>query len=188
VIRVGRRLPNPVLSALHSGILPGGVHRILLVGDWSITAEYLVTMLRRAFPKAVFLLLSPISCHPPSEIAEVWAGEQSDPAIIGRARAVQFDLIVPLEPYGLVGDTRPDLERFALAIGARAVAVYETTYGMVRIATPTHLRYRLYVRPWVCRAFGAATLALVVAPLYLAYLMARCFGLWRGSPVTGREA
>ena len=185
---VRRQLPNPVLSALHPEILPGGVHRILLAGDWSITADYLVALLRQAFPKAVFLLLSPILIHPPAEIAEVWAGEQSDPATIARAQAVQFDLIVPLEPYGLMGDTRPDLERFALAIGARAVAVYEATYGMVRIATPMHLRYRLYARPWVCRAFGTVTLALVVAPLYLIYLMARCFGLWRGSPVMGREA
>ena len=177
---IRRRFPNPILAALHPGILPGGVRRILLVGEWSRAAAELLTTLRRPFPDAGMRILAQAPSHPPPGIAEVWTGCTTDPAVIALAQAARLDLIVPLEPYGLMGDTRPELERFALTAGAQAVAVYETTYGMVRIATRAHLRYRLYVRPWLCRAFGAATLALVVAPLYGVYLVARWVGLWRG--------
>lgn len=182
------RFPNPILAALHPGILPGGVRRILLVGEWSRTAEELLATLRRAFPDAGIRILARASSHPPAGIAEVWTGCTTDPAVIALAQAARLDLIVPLEPYGLMGDTRPELERFALTAGAQAVAVYETTYGMVRIATRAHLRYRLFVRPWLCRAFGAATLTLLVAPLYGVYILARRLGLWRGSPATEGEA
>lgn len=177
-----KRFPNPILSALHPGILPGGVRRILLVGVWSNTAEKLLVTLRRAFPEAGMRLLAPAPGRPPANIVEAWIGKPTDPAVIARARAARLDLIVPLEPYGLMGETRPELERFALAVGARAVTVYEATYGMIRIATRAHLRYRLYIRPWVCRAFGIATLAVLIAPLYGVYVLTRWLGLWRGSP------
>jgi len=174
------RFPNPILTALHPGILPGGVSRILLVGVWSSAAQELFAQLQRGFPDAWICLLTSASIPVQAGMAEVWIGERADPAIIARTREARIDLVVPLEPYGLVGDTRPELESFALMVGARAVAVHEATYGTVRIATRSHLRYRLYARPWVCRAFGAATLLLVVAPLYLVYMAARWLGLWRG--------
>lgn len=181
---IRRRFPNPILPALHPGILPRGVRRILLVGAWDATAADLLARLRRAFPEAGIFLLAPTPGPSPGGIAEVWIGSLEDPASLAHARSAALDLVVPVEPYGLMGEVRPDLERFALAAGARAVAVYETTYGTVRIATRGHLRCRLYLRPWACRAFGAATLALVVTPLYAVYLLARWFGLWRGGQAT----
>jgi hypothetical protein len=176
------RFPNPILAALHPGILPGGVSRVLLVGAWSSAARELLAQVRRGFPEARICLLTSAPLPVQAGVAEVWIGERTAPDVLARARQARIDLIVPLEPYGLAGDTRPELESFALAAGARAVAVHEATYGTVRIATRSHLRYRLYGRPWVCRAFGAATLLLVVAPLYLAYRAACRLGLWRGDP------
>lgn len=183
-MRIQRRFPNPVLGELYPGILPGGVSRILLVGEWSRSAEDLLAGLRRAFPEGCMRLLAPTPGRPPAGIVEVWTGRETDPEIITRACAARLDLVVPIQPYGLMGDTRPELERFALAAGTRAVAIYESTYGMVRIATRGHLRYRLYLRAWACRAFGAATLTLVVVPLYAVYLLARWFGLWRAVQAT----
>lgn len=185
---IRRRFPNPILAALHPGILPGGVRRILLVGEWDATAAGLLASLRRAFPEAGIFLLTPTPGPSPGGIAEMWIGSLADAASLARARAAALDFIVPVEPYGLMGDVRPDLERFALAAGARAVAVYETIYMTVRIATRGHLRYRVYLRPWACRAFGAATLAFVVAPLYGVYLVARWVGLWQGRPSVEDEA
>jgi hypothetical protein len=156
------------------------VSRILLVGSWSEAAPNLLAQLRQGFPGAWVCLLTPHPIPLQAGMAEVWAGRPADPEVVARVREARIDLIVPLEPYGLVGDTRPELESFALMTGARAVAVHEATYGTVRIATRSHLRYRLYVRPWICRAFGVATLLLVVAPLYLVYMAARWLGLWRG--------
>ncbi len=174
------RLPNPMLSMLHPRILPRGVARILLVGSWSNGAERLFGTLRRVFPDATVTVLAPATTRLPIGLQEMWIGDVTDSEVVARARRARFDLLAPLEPYGLMGETRPELERFALRIGARAVAVYETTYGTVRIATRAHLRYRVYLRPWVCRAFGAALLAIWVAPLYGVYLLARWLGLWRG--------
>jgi hypothetical protein len=188
VMRLRKRFPNPTLAALHPGILPGGVFRILLVGSWSKAAEDLLAQLQRAFPGAWVRLLTPVPISPPVGITEVWVGNQADPEVVARAQEARLDLVVPLEPYGLMGDARPELESFALAVAARAVAVYEITYGTVRIATRSHLRYRLYFRPWICRAFGAASLALIVTPLYLVYVLARFLGLWRGSPATEGES
>jgi len=180
-----RRFPNPVLSELHPGVLPGGIRQVLLVGEWSSDAADLLAVVRRAFPGAGLRLLSGASEGPLRELLETWKGALDDPAVIRRVRAARVDLLVPIEPYGLMGDVRPELERFALTTGARAVAVHEATYGMVRIATRSHLRYRLYLRPWACRVFGMATLACVMAPLYLAYVLAQAVGLW--SPLVGRE-
>ena len=173
-----RRFPNPILSELTPAILPGGVGQILLVGEWSSNAADLLTILRRAFPGASVRLLTGTTERAPMAPVETWTGRVDDPGAVRRVRASRVDLIVPLAPYGLMGDVRPDLEWFALKTGAQAVAVHESTYGMVRIATRNHLRYRLYVRPWACRVFGVTTLVLVVAPLYLGYLLARAGRWW----------
>jgi len=185
---IRRRLPNPILPALHPGILPGGVARIVFVGPWSTDAESVFATVRRGFPNAWVIWLAPKANPLPVEMSEVWAGDPTDPAVAARAREARLDLVVPFEPYDLMGDTRPELERFALLVGARAVAVYETTYGMVRIARRAHLRYRLYVRPWVCRVFGGATLTLLVAPLYGIYVVARWLRLWPSIPATEDRA
>lgn len=174
-----RRLPNPVLTALHPGVLPGGVGRILLVGHWSAAAEDILATLRRRFPDASITVLAPKLVHPTGSSVEAWEGNLTDPVMIARARRARFDLIFPIEPYGLMGETQPEFERFALAVGARAVAVYEATYGTVRVATRAHLRYRLYFRKLAWRAFGVATVVFLMVPLYIVYTVARWGGIWR---------
>jgi hypothetical protein len=116
----------------------------------------------------------------PGGVVEVWEGAMTDARILRRAREARWDLVVPIEPYDLMGSTRFDLERFALAAGARAVAVHEGTYGTVRVATRLHLRYRVRFRPWACRVFGGLTFLLLVVPLYAVYWTARSLGVWRG--------
>jgi hypothetical protein len=156
------------------------VRRIVLVGQRSAPAEGLLSALRAAFPGAGFWLISPTPNPEASGLSGAYSGSLTDPALLSALRAIGPDLVIPLEPYGLMGEARPELETFALSVGARAVAVHEDIYRTVRIATRSHLRYRLYIRPWVCRAFGAVTLLCVVAPLYAIYWVARRAGLWRG--------
>jgi len=175
-----RRLPNPTLAALHPDVLPGGVERILLVGGWSPEADGLLATLRRGFRDPRIWLLTPSPIPAPGGIAAVWEGTVADQQIRRQARDARLDLVVPLEPYDLLGSTRFALERFALAVGARAVAVHEKAYGTVRIATRPHLHYRVSIRPWACRFFGGLALLGVVAPLYVVYWVARRVGLWRG--------
>lgn len=45
----------------------------------------------------------------------VWTGELDDPHVIERGRSRTVNLIRPLAPCGIMGEARPDLERFALA-------------------------------------------------------------------------
>jgi hypothetical protein len=175
-----RRLPNPTLAALHPDVLPGRVERVLLVGNWSPDAAGLLATLRHGLRDPLVWLLTPSSIPAPGGIAAVWEGTVADEQTRRLARDARLDLVVPLEPYDLLGSTRIDLERFALSVGARAVAVHETTYGTVRIATRPHLRYRVSFRPWACRFFAGLTLRGVVAPLYAVYWVARHLGLWRG--------
>jgi hypothetical protein len=175
-----RRFPNPTLAALHPDVLPGGIARVLLVGDWSPVAAGLLATLRRGLGEPRIWLLTSAPVPTPDGITAVWEGTLTDERIHRLARDARLDLVVPLEPYDLLGSTRFDLECFALAVGARAVAVHEATYGTVRIAMRLHLRYRVGLRPWACRIFGGLTLLGVVAPLYAAYWVARRVGLWQG--------
>lgn len=94
-------------------------------------------------------------------------GKLIDAGVIARARAAKADLIVPLQPYGLMGEARPELERFALMVGARPVAAHETSYGTVRFPTRPHVRYRLYARSLVCCVFIVEILVFIVIPFYV---------------------